>query len=67
MLDPELYAYAESLGLVLSYEYDGAGVFTERSDPELPSKLEKVGAFIQCKSAEKFDVAAVVKAELVTG
>jgi hypothetical protein len=66
MLDPALYAFADGLGLTLSYEYDGVGVFAERGDPDLPTKLEKVSTFIRLKSVERFDVAAVVKVELVT-
>ena len=65
MLDPALYAYAENLGLVLSYEYDGVGVFAKRDDPELPAKLEKVAAFIQRQSVERFNVPVVVKGELL--
>jgi hypothetical protein len=64
MLTPALYDYAESLGLTLSYEYDGVGVFAERGETELPAKLEKVKAFIQRQSVEKFNVPVVVKGEL---
>jgi len=66
MLDPALYSYADGLGLTLAYEYDGVGVFAERGETELPAKLEKVKAFIQRQSAEKFNVPVVVKGELLT-
>ena len=67
MLDPALYGFAEGLGLTLSYEYDGVGVFAARGDPDLTAKLERVSGFIWLKSVERFDVAAVVRVELVTG
>ena len=66
MLDPALYSYADGLGLTLAYEYDGVGVFAEPDDPELPTKLEKVKAFIQRQSVEKFKMPVVVKGELLT-
>lgn len=66
MLAPALYSLAEGLGLTLSYEYDGVGVFAERGDPKLPAKLEKVSAFIQRQSVERFDVPVVVKVALLT-
>jgi hypothetical protein len=66
MLDPALYTLGDELGLTLSYEYDGVGVFAERGETELPAKLEKVKAFIQRQSEEKFNVRVVVKAELLT-
>jgi hypothetical protein len=65
MLDPALYALGDELGLTLSYEYDGVGVFSQRDDPELTAKMERVGAFIQRQSVEKFNVPVVVKAELL--
>ena len=65
MLDAGLYAYAETLGLNLSYEYDGVGVFAARDDNELPTKLERVKAFIQNLAAEKFQLPVEVKLKLV--
>lgn len=65
MLDPELYEYAESVGLTLAYEYDRFGVFGIRGDAELPAKLELVKASIQRKSAEKLGCPAAVKSAIV--
>ena len=65
MLTPRLYAYAESLGLTLSYEYDGVGVFAKRDDAELSAKLEKVKAFIQSLSVKKFQLPAEVRIKLI--
>ena len=65
MLTPQLYAYAESLGLTLSYEYDGVGVFAERDDAELSAKLEKVKAFIQSLSVTKFQLPVEVRIKLI--
>lgn len=66
MTNPALYALADGLGLTLSYEYDGVGVFAERDDSELSSKLKKISSFIQKQSADKFQVPVVVKAEVLT-
>ena len=52
-LYPPMHAYGGSLGLVLIYENDGAGVFAEKDDTELPAKLEKVRAFIQRQFHER--------------
>jgi hypothetical protein len=65
MLTPRLYAYAESLGLTLSYEYDGVGVFAKRDDAELSAKLEKVKAFIQSLSVKKFQLPAEVRIKMI--
>jgi hypothetical protein len=64
MLDPSLYAIGDELGLALTYEYDGVGVFAEPDDPELSAKLEHVKAFIQRKSVERFGVAVVVNGDV---
>jgi hypothetical protein len=65
MLNPDLYRLGEELGLKLSNEYDGVGVFTKRDDPELAAKLEQLKEFIQRYSLERFDVPVVVKVEMV--
>ena len=65
MLNPALYRLGERLGLKLSNEYDGVGVFAEADDDELPSKLEQLKEFIQQQSLQKFDVPVVVKVELL--
>lgn len=65
LLNPALYDLGKELGLVLSYEYDGVGVFADQDDPDLPSKLEKVGQYIQRQSVEEFGVPVVVKTEYV--
>jgi hypothetical protein len=65
MLTPQLYTYAESLGLALSYEYDGVGVFAKRDDVELSAKLEKVKALIQSLSVEKFQLPAEARIKLI--
>ena len=56
MLDPALYALGDELGLTLSYEYDGVGVFAERGDPNLSEKLKKVSSFIHQNAKERFAV-----------
>lgn len=65
MMDVSLYAFAESLGLTLSYEYDGVGVFAKRDDAELSAKLEKVKAFIQSLSVKKFHLPVEVRIKLI--
>ena len=65
MLTPRLYAYAESLGLTLSYEYDGVGVFAKRDDAELSAKLEKVKAFIQSLSVKMFQLPVEVRIKMI--
>ena len=65
MLTPRLYSYAESLGVALSYEYDGVGVFAERDDAELSAKLEKVKGFIQSLAIKKFQLPVEVRIKLI--
>jgi len=65
MANPELYHLANQMGLILSYEYDGVGVFADRDDPELNDKLNKLGSFIQQQSAVKFQVPVIVKIEVL--
>ncbi len=65
MLNPDLYRLGEGLGLKLSYEYDGVGVFAKPDEKGLPAKLEQLKEFIQQQSLERFDVPVVVKVELI--
>lgn len=65
MLNPGLYAFGDEMGLTLSYEYDGVGVFAERGEPELSAKLENVQAFIEHQSFEQFGLPVVAKIEVL--
>ena len=65
MMDASLYEYAVSLGLTLSYEYDGVGVFGARDDVELSAKLEKVKAFIQSLSLKKFQLPVEARIKMI--
>jgi len=65
MMDVSLYAYAESMGLTLSYEYDGVGVFADPDDSELAAKLERVKTFIQNLSVNKHQLPAEVKVKVL--
>jgi hypothetical protein len=49
---PSLYAYGESLGLYLIYEFDGISFFGEPNDAEFQAKFVKVQEFIRKQIAE---------------
>ena len=59
MLNAELQAYADGLGLTLAYEIDRIGVFAERDGGELASKLEKVKSFVRQQANGMFGVPVI--------
>ena len=65
MMNMSLYSYAESMGLTLSYEYDGVGVFAKPNDSDLTSKLEAVKSFIQNLANQEHQLPVEVKVDLV--
>lgn len=66
MMDPALYELAQEMGLRLSYEYDGVGVFAETNGAELRAALERLAKFVQERSVELFRVPVVVTIEEFT-
>lgn len=62
MLDKTIYQLADSLGVKLSYEYDGMTIFA----PELDSaKVQDLLEHIQSLAVEKFGVKPVMSVEII--
>ena len=67
MKDEALYRLADSLMVKLSYEYDGVGVFSLNSDPDIINKLNIISNWITNKSIELFDIPVVVTIKNIKG
>jgi hypothetical protein len=67
MLDPELILLAESLGLDMVFERDGAILFSAEGDPELDQKAHALAMRIVDNCLRLFGFKAVVKVKLVGG
>ena len=61
MQDEELYKYADGMGIKLSYEYDGFGVFADENDKGLTDKIHFIINRIQYQSNIKWGFKPVIK------
>lgn len=61
MLDPQLFRYAEEMGIKIAYEYDGVSVFGGEDEKGLMDKINFLMNFISWSSKTKFGVPVVFK------
>jgi hypothetical protein len=66
MSDERLYEYAKANNLLLYYQFDGFGIFSDVADNQsvLEAKLRGLCTLMQQISIEKFNVPIVVKQEM---
>ena len=67
MQDMGLYALAGTLGLHLTYEFDGCGVMCRNDDKEILAKIQQLIAFIQARSEHRWGIRPVVVVKTATG
>ena len=67
MQDMGLYALAGTLGLHLTYEFDGCGVMCRNDDKEILAKIQQLIAFIQAVSEHRWGIRPVVVVKTAMG
>jgi len=66
MLDNQLFKYAEDMGIKISQEYDGFGVFSRTDDKDINDKLKFLTNYLKCKSVELWNIPCVIKIKPVS-
>jgi len=61
MLDESIFKYADEMGIKLTYEYDGYGIFCNDGDNDIQDKLKFISNYLTFKAKEKWGVPVVVK------
>ena len=67
MQDLALYELAETLGLHLTYEFDGCGVMCRDDDTEVLAKIQRLIAHVQARSEKLWGIRPVIVVKTATG
>jgi hypothetical protein len=67
MQDLELYRLAESLGLHLTYEYDGCGVMCREDDREAVAKIQQLVRHVQERSERLWGIRPIIVVKTAAG
>jgi len=63
MLDEEIFKYADDMGIKLSYEYDGYGIFHRDDDKDINEKIQFIINYITSKSKTLWNIPVVIVAK----